>query len=451
MGEPVSGTLLQQNASASTEIDDLQLTIEGETRHHQDSSRRHYIYKVPDHFHKSSQQAYTPQVISIGPWHNGNKKLQKMENYKATYWKDFQQRARLTDEKISKIMKEIEEKVPACYEENRPNSDKRFAQIILHDATFIIEYFLRCRFPELQTDKDRAAITRLRAASMRLDFLLLENQLPFFIIEELYKLLLGVDEADQSRLPSFIDLTFDYFQGFNTQNHEKPGPNSDFRINHFVDLLRRFYLPRPNSSFSEKLKRPDNHDPVEGNCLSQLARSKSGNHDPVEEMYCTSQLAEAGMTFKKSESGRCLLELNFENGMLEIPGFILNKDTELCARNLMAWEQLHYPPNEEYITDYFRLLDFLIDTDKDVGLLRRKKILVNRLGDKCATIVNNLCSNNVADTPRTLYYKKLCQDLGHFYNNPWNSWKIKLRRDLSTPWVIVTTISAIFLLVLTLV
>ncbi|XP_042975302.1 UPF0481 protein At3g47200-like isoform X3 [Carya illinoinensis] len=394
-----------------------------------------------------------------------------MENYKATYWKDFQQRARLTDGMIlERIVKEIEEKVPACYEENRPNSDKPFAQIILHDATFIIEYFLRCRFPELQTDKDRAAITPWRAARMRLDFLLLENQLPFFIIEELYKLLLGVDEADRSRLPSFIDLIFDYFQGFNTQNHEKPGPNSDFRINHFVDLLRRFYLPPPNSPFSKKLKRPDNHDPVEGNCISQLARSKSGNHDPVEgncisqlarsksgnndpveEMYCTSQLAEAGMTFKKSESGRCLLELNFENGILEIPGFILNKDTELCARNLMAWEQLHYPTNEEYITDYFRLLDFLIDTDKDVGLLRRKKILVNRLGDKCATIVNNLCSNNVADTPSTLYYRKLCQDLGHFYNNPWNSWKIKLRRDLSTPWVIVTTVSAIFLLVLTLV
>lgn len=89
---------------------------------------------------------------------------------------------------------------------------------------------------------------------------------------------------------------------------------------------------------------------------------------------------------------------------------------------------------------------FLIDINEDVRLLRRKNILVNRLGDKCATVVNNL-SSNVEDTPvmNSICYD-LCQQLVYFYDNHWNSWKVKLRRDLSTPWVIVTAASALFLL-----
>jgi len=34
-----------------------------------------------------------------------------------------------------------------------------------------------------------------------------------------------------------------------------------------------------------------------------------------------------------------------------------------------------------YVTDYIRVLDFLIDTYKDVDLLVRKEILLNTLGD----------------------------------------------------------------------
>jgi hypothetical protein len=47
------------------------------------------IYKVPNPLRKLNEEVYNPQVISIGPFHRGQKKLQTMENYKVKYLKAF--------------------------------------------------------------------------------------------------------------------------------------------------------------------------------------------------------------------------------------------------------------------------------------------------------------------------------------------------------------------------
>ncbi|KAG6718431.1 hypothetical protein I3842_04G148900 [Carya illinoinensis] len=433
MEETASGKLIRQNSSASTGSDyhlvkdmhlaesqmelatpsEVLLSIEEES-----PMPNRCIYKVPYHLRNLNRKSYTPQVISIGPLHHGNKNLQTMEKYKVKYLNAFASRVNKSFESLLVMVTTKEERVRKCYEENIGLTSLEFANMILHDATFIIEYLLRDMFPGQCTDEGEKVLKPWLTSKIKLDFLLLENQLPFFILKDLYQLVLVTDRI---MYRPFIQVVFRYFHFLNTQ--QKSSSSDQFNgILHFVDLMRSFYLP-----------------PIE----RESCRSYH-----YEEMYCASQLAEAGLIFKKSES-LCQLDLKFQDGVLEIPGFTLDKDTEVCAQNLMALEQLHYP-HEAYITDYFRLLDFLIDTDKDVGLLRRKKILVNRLGENCATIVNNLCSNyHVADTP-TIYYE-LRRELFRFYNNPWNSWKIKLRSDLSTPWVIVSTTGAIFLLVLTLV
>jgi hypothetical protein len=59
----------------------------------------------------------------------------------------------------------------------------------------------------------------------------------------------------------------------------------------------------------------------------------------------------------------------------------------------MVLEQCRHQ-SDNYVTDYIRVLDFLIDTDRDVNfhLLVQKGILVNTLGDTnaMATWVNKL-------------------------------------------------------------
>ncbi|KAG7984098.1 hypothetical protein I3843_04G140500 [Carya illinoinensis] len=344
-----------------------------------------------------------------------------MEKYKVRYLMNFMERTRTMLENLVSLIRESEESVRAAYAEaTEVISSDNFVKMILLDATFIIEYFLKNRFPKQWTAEDEIVIKPWLTARMQLDFLLLENQLPFFIIEKLYELVLVTDTI----YPPFIEVTFSYFSFFNTQEHQSSDP--DFQIKHFVDLLRTFYLPPPGRVLSERK-----------------------DESKVVEIYCATKLAEAGLTFKKCKS-KCQLDLTYGDGVLEIPRFTLDNATELYARNLMALEQCHYP-REAYITDYFFLLDFLIDTGKDVGLLARKKILVNGLGDDNATFVNNL-GTNVEYSSMNSDYIRLCKDLVHFYDNPWHRWKAILRRDyLSTPWRIASTAAAIILLVLTLV
>ena len=168
-------------------------------------------------------------------------------------------------------------------------------------------------------------------------------------------------------------------------------------------------------------------------------------------MYSVTQLHEAGVKFEVVSS-ESLLDIKFEKGVLKIPRIGLEDCAELFARNVMALEQTHYPENG-YVTDYFWLLDLLINTEKDVDLLCEKKVMGNYLGDNDAakSMINNLNKGILWVNVRSDYHD-LCENLKSFYNNPWHKWKTTLRRQyFSNPWRTAATFAAIILLLLTLV
>jgi hypothetical protein len=72
------------------------------------------------------------------------------------------------------------------------------------------------------------------------DMRLLENQLPFFVIKEIFNFAF----PSYSNFPSFAHLTFEFFTEHNIQ---KMSPNPKLEIMHFLDLLRTFFLPQSRS------------------------------------------------------------------------------------------------------------------------------------------------------------------------------------------------------------
>ncbi|KAI5354978.1 hypothetical protein L3X38_007873 [Prunus dulcis] len=88
------------------------------------------IYRVPERLRRVSENAYTPQVVSIGPLHHGEEGLKAMEDHKKRYLQDYIRRTRDENDRIF----------------NRP-------------------WMLQDLWPDMR---------------------LLENQLPFFILEELF-------------------------------------------------------------------------------------------------------------------------------------------------------------------------------------------------------------------------------------------------------------------------
>jgi hypothetical protein len=397
-----------------------------------------FIYRVPNDIRELNENAYTPKYISIGPFHHFDERLKTMEKLKVKYFQKFVKKAKLQKfgekaklsvetlvndvsdmeakvETLVNNVSDMEAKVRSYYTEPSELDSNGYVKMILLDASFIIVFFLICFMPREWENDDKFTISTSQVMD---DMMLLENQLPFFVIEKLYDLTF----SSRPNYPSFTQLAFKFFKRYNTQNMS---PDFNLKIKHFVDLLRTFFLPT--------------------HMLPQRDNGKRVTH-----LYTASQLHEAGVKFKVSSS-KCGCDLKFTNGVLEIPCFHLNYSTERFFRNIMTLEQFCYC-SDHYVSDYVRILDFLIDTSKDVDLLVRKRILDNTLSDSNAvtTMVNNLNKGTFYFNTNSDYYR-LCKELKKFYKKPWQSRKATLRRDYcSNLWRTIATIAAIILLGLTL-
>ncbi|KAI4345967.1 hypothetical protein L6164_013050 [Bauhinia variegata] len=133
-----------------------------------------------------------------------------------------------------------------------------------------------------------------------------------------------------------------------------------------------------------------------------------------------------------------------------MPRLDVSDTTEIHLRNIVAFEQAHYP-RDTYITDYLKVLDFLINSERDVDILIHKGIITTLLGDsnEVATMINRLCSNLIQPNMNKEYLS-ICQKLNEFYEKPMNKWKAGLIHDyFDTPVKTATSITAIILIVLT--
>ncbi|KAG5608663.1 hypothetical protein H5410_019944 [Solanum commersonii] len=126
----------------------------------------------------------------------------------------------------------------------------------------------------------------------------------------------------------------------------------------------------------------------------------------------------------------------FENRLMEIPSIDVVDSTETLLRNL---------------SDYATFMDHLIDSNKDVGMLRRKKIIANWIGEdkKVASLFNKI--ENGVTVYSNFYFKEVfTKAVKHCDEKPRNRMKASLKHNyFSSPWVGASTITSVTLLILT--
>ncbi|KAM4126181.1 hypothetical protein ACB094_01G368700 [Castanea mollissima] len=376
------------------------------------------IKRIPDYLRKVNEQAYSPMIISIGPLHYFDKKLHTMEKFKVRYLKSFMKRADRDLENLVSTISGMEERISCCYAETSPDIDTdKFLIVILVDAIFILELIFRNVYGCWESDD---FLIRDQMIFIICDLILLENQIPFFVLKKLFKLV--YPSCPNSF--SLLHLTFKFFKHFNVQEIL---PNN-VKIEHFTDLIRIFQLPQ----------------------LQSLPKRQTGS-ETVTLLYSATQLHEAGVKFQVNSS-KCLLDITFDfkNGVLEMPCLELYDETEAVIRNVMAFEQYCFG-EKIYIRDYYLLLDCLVNTTRDIDLLCDKGIIRNYLGDnKAATSLVNKLNIHVSLSGINPNHNRIFKELNAFYDKRWHKWKATLRHQyFSTPWRIASTIAAIILLVFT--
>lgn len=81
---------------------------------------------------------------------------------------------------------------------------------------------------------------------------------------------------------------------------------------------------------------------------------------------------ETGIQLKKRKYNihdrHSLLDIKFDNGVLEVPCFLIDENTESLFKNLIAFEQMD-SQYENYITAYVAFMSELVSTSEDATLL----------------------------------------------------------------------------------
>ncbi|KAJ7950832.1 hypothetical protein O6P43_026971, partial [Quillaja saponaria] len=452
------------------------------------------IYRVPPHLHQVNNKAYTPQLISIGPFHHGKHEFKAMEVHKRRYHQEFQKRnLKKTVLEFREYIEKTEGDIRKCYAEKSMLSSVDFVDMIELDAVFIMEFLLRSRKAEKNLHnheyKDDYVLSKpWLKNNIELDLILLENQIPFFILTELYTFVdvryqmteengeemeggycpyfvgkefscencftshvhkgekHGKDDVTEDMAAvagGFLGLACDYFEHYHPNKKAKHIRVEEKEVRHFTDLIRRFYIPY------------------------DLVSSGSTTFLDDDILYSATKLQEAGVTFK-AVSDRCLLDIKFKKekylyylpclsflpfkkfvkARLELPKLTVEGKTERVLRNLIALEQCHYPYHQ-YICNYIALIDDLIYSNNDVDLLLQENVIVNRLGNHAAVteMINSLAKEIVISST---CYEKLIKKLNAHHNVIWNRRMAILRsvyfRDL---WRTSSTIVGLAVLAFT--
>ncbi|RWR92924.1 UPF0481-like protein [Cinnamomum micranthum f. kanehirae] len=165
------------------------------------------IHRVPSWLRRKNSDAYDPKVISIGPLHYEKREgeLRAMEEHKWRYLHDIVSRKQEDEGWLKDCLaavKGLEERARNCYSEVIPLDSDSFVEMMVLDACFILELFRR----EWNHHDDVIFELDWLKLATDYDLSLMENQIPFFILQRLSVL---IDSSDSS--PPLVESALNFF------------------------------------------------------------------------------------------------------------------------------------------------------------------------------------------------------------------------------------------------
>ncbi|KAI7985166.1 UPF0481 protein [Camellia lanceoleosa] len=132
------------------------------------------IYRVLDELRKLNKSAYTPRLVSVGPLHTPVGGQIELCEFPPPLLECLTQ------------MRESLQEAKKCYA--KEVYDKLDEEMLEIDGYFILELLYKFKHEECKKSSDPILGSILTAEYIRHDLLLLESQLPFFILQRLFKL-----------------------------------------------------------------------------------------------------------------------------------------------------------------------------------------------------------------------------------------------------------------------
>lgn len=428
-------------------------------------SIQHSIFKVPNRLRQEKNKNCDPEVISIGPYHHqlaaeqNVDHLTAMETHKKRYlYMLLHRRNEKSARRYIRKLRQLEKKARKLYADPTEHlNGEKFVEMMLLDGFFIIELFRRCMSKDIRIRHDPCLLSAITQDSLVRDLLLLENQLPFFVLQELFEMtMMGNEQPNHLMVMAVRFFSRNIMQGSGgIPDHMTSYSPGD--IKHLLDLLHKCWRPsikekdslnvKVDNVISKKLlyylllkcwRQPSMH-------RNKNARAK------LDLMSCATKLQAAGIKFKKLE-GVTLFDIKFERGVMWIPGLIVDRDTEKILSNLVAYEQFRYNYiDSKHVTNYVMFMDSLIDTGKDVDSLVDSGVIDNWYSnDKDVATMFNRLGSNVLIPVDDFLYSEIFKKVQKHCNRIWNRWMANLKQNyFNTPWTLFSVLAACLVIVFT--
>ncbi|XP_076906672.1 UPF0481 protein At3g47200-like [Bidens hawaiensis] len=374
------------------------------------------IFRVPDHLRSVEPKAYEPNIVSIGPYHHGAAHLQAMENTKWRFFHGLFNPSKPDRPDLNVILDELKQMEPqarGCYSEDLKISSDKFISMMLIDSSFILQ-LLR------ETSNKSVHIQRWMLPVLQRDLIMLENQLPMFVLNKVYNL-----TREPTENIGLKELARQYFEPMIYKDLDTPENDvSGVEGSHFLELFRTSICPTEVVHNKFLVKEP------------HMFRS-------------VKDLKESGVKIKKAE--KCQpLDVSFKKGVLKIAPVSMDDYRFTLFRNMMAFEQC-YTACEPHVTTYVFFLDRLINSAEDIELLHYSGVMQYTLGGNkhAARLVNKLCKE-VAGAVDESYLRDVLWKINCYCNEGRNQKRAKLKHEyFYNVWVSIATVAAMLVIYLT--
>ncbi|CAN8236075.1 unnamed protein product [Cochlearia groenlandica] len=200
------------------------------------------IFTVPKALRCSHQDSYTPHRVSIGPYHCLKPELHEMERYKLLIAKKLRKSSKLFKfHDLVEKLQSMEIKIRACYHKYIAFNGETLLWIMAVDSSFLIEFLKNYGLKKVET-----LINRVNYNEILRDIMMIENQIPLFVLRKTLKFLLHTESSDEDMLlvsvlkglcrdVSPLVIEFDENEILKGKIHE---------YNHVLDFLYQMIVPR---------------------------------------------------------------------------------------------------------------------------------------------------------------------------------------------------------------
>nr|GMD45447.1 UPF0481 protein At3g47200-like [Ipomoea batatas] len=281
---------------------------------------------------------------------------------------------------LKAAMTEFEAKARKCYSTEFNNIDTdAFAEMMLTDAFFIIHTFISfdrwCKNPDdPEVQGEPIFKTPWTQGNICEDLLMLENQLPFFILVQVYAILTNESANCLKKLAmQFFEQVELGRGGCGGDDSEKVADNPK----HLLDLFHSSFVVVVDKS---KMQKP-----------TKIKDDKSKMQKPkIKTKYWVSNasaLRSNGVSFIGTNKGNPLdIQFNHGIGRLRVPTLCINDRTATVLKNLVAYEQGSRLPNPYFTCLAIFFSNIALNAD-DIKLLRKADIINHQPADDEAIVL----------------------------------------------------------------